>query len=1027
MATHLRILSQRDMKVFEFPPEFTGDERKRFFNLSKLTNELLESFRTPTNEVGFVLQLGYFKAVNKFFVAQRFHQRDVEFVARRLEFSLEEIDFEKYINTTFERHQDIILENLGFQKFNEQSKRLLTEEALSLCSNQMKPRFMFMSLVDFLRGEMTEVPGYNTLCEVITNALRQFEKELLSLIEKHISSQEKYFLNELLKVNEEYLIEENRDLKIKRYRITLLKKSSQSTKPARIRENINDMECLKTLFGNIEPVIKHLGLAPEIIRYYAQVLIKSQVFQIYRREENKYLLLIAFVIHQYYKLNDVLIDILMQATQTAINVSAREHKENFYEARQSRYQIINDISRVLNDHVSIFRRIEEVIHSQGFTDEEKIQTVKLLLSKKNRHEYSEIQEQLALLERESSRIIKDDDYYTTAESKSLKLQNRVSEIVKHLDFDKETSGKTIINAIEYYKRRAGILEANAPLDFLEIGEQDIMFDEKGNFRISLYKFLLFGKIVSAIKSGALNLRHSYRYRAFDDYLIPQDVWDVRKVEFLERAGLKKFEDFQELESNLKQTINSQYRITNETINTGKNEHVKITPEGKLKVLTPKAEKDTPDAIANLFPKNRFVPLFEVLSTTNKLSNYLDSFEHWQIKHNREKPEEKVFFAGIIGYGCNLGIRKIAKISNNIKQSELENTVNWYFSIDNLNRANDRILELVEQLQLPSLFKKEKDITHTSSDGQKFNISVDSLNANYSYKYFGKGKGVSVYAFIDESHRLFYSTVISSSEREAAYVIDGLMYNDVVQSDIHSTDTHGYSEMIFGVTHLLGISYAPRIKNFKEQRLYSFEKTSELKALNYAIMPDGRIDTKIIRENWDNILRFITTIKLKETTASQLFRRLSSYSRQHPLYRALKEFGKIIKTIFLLKYIDDVELRQTIEKQLNKLESSNKFAKAVFYGNNQEFQQAVKEEQVITEGCKRLIQNAIVCWNYLYLSQLIYNAEIETEKQNLIQTIRNGSVVTWQHINLQGEYDFSEEVLKDSIEFKLPELLELKVN
>ena len=301
------------------------------------------------------------------------------------------------------------------------------------------------------------------------------------------------------------------------------------------------------------------------------------------------------------------------------------------------------------------------------------------------------------------------------------------------------------------------------------------------------------------------------------------------------------------------------------------------------------------------------------------------------------------------------------------------------------------------------------------------------NSRENNKYFGKGKGVSVYAFIDESHRLFYSTVISSSEREAAYVIDGLMYNDVVQSDIHSTDTHGYSEMIFGVTHLLGISYAPRIKNFKEQRLYSFKKASELKALNYEILPDGRIDTKIIRENWDNILRFITTIKLKETTASQLFRRLSSYSRQHPLYRALKEFGKIVKTIFLLKYIDNVELRQTIEKQLNKLESSNKFAKAVFYGNNQEFQQATKEEQVITEGCKRLIQNAIVCWNYLYLSQLVYNAEIETEKQNLIRTIRNGSAVTWQHINLQGEYDFSEEILKDSIEFKLPELLELKLN
>ena len=175
------------------------------------------------------------------------------------------------------------------------------------------------------------------------------------------------------------------------------------------------------------------------------------------------------------------------------------------------------------------------------------------------------------------------------------------------------------------------------------------------------------------------------------------------------------------------------------------------------------------------------------------------------------------------------------------------------------------------------------------------------------------------------------------------------------------------------------------------------------------------------------MRFLVTIRLKETTASQLFRRLSSYSRQHPLYRALKEFGKIIKTFFLLKYIDDVELRQAIEKQLNKLESSNRFGKAVFYGNNQEFQQPTKEEQLIAEGCKRLIENAIICWNYLYLSQIVCDAATDDKKKNLIQTIKNGSPVTWHHINLQGEYDFSDEILRGSFNFRLPELLDLNVS
>jgi len=68
-------------------------------------------------------------------------------------------------------------------------------------------------------------------------------------------------------------------------------------------------------------------------------------------------------------------------------------------------------------------------------------------------------------------------------------------------------------------------------------------------------------------------------------------------------------------------------------------------------------------------------------------------------------------------------------------------------------------------------------------------SVDSTNSGYSFKYFGTAKGVSIYTFIDESHILFYSTVINVSERESGYVLDGLMHNDVLKSDIHSTDTY----------------------------------------------------------------------------------------------------------------------------------------------------------------------------------------------------------------------------------------------
>ena len=113
-----------------------------------------------------------------------------------------------------------------------------------------------------------------------------------------------------------------------------------------------------------------------------------------------------------------------------------------------------------------------------------------------------------------------------------------------------------------------------------------------------------------------------------------------------------------------------------------------------------------------------------------------------------------------------------------------------------------------------------------------------------------------------------------------------------------------------------------------------------------------------------------------------------------------------------------------KKQLNKVENSNKFAKAVFFGNNQEFQYGSKEEQDKADSCKRLIENSIICWNYLYLSHLISKTNGENNKKGILKVIKNGSVVVWQHINLYGEYDFSENNLKDSVGFNINEILEL---
>ena len=525
--------------------------------------------------------------------------------------------------------------------------------------------------------------------------------------------------------------------------------------------------------------------------------------------------------------------------------------------------------------------------------------------------------------------------------------------------------------------------------------------------------------MESVSSLPWNTHHSEKYRSLDEYLIPKADWEARRAEYLQRAQLEGFADYKATLSALDLALDARFQKTNQNLSSGENPYLSIRSNGNFHVGTPKKEEVECLSLGAFFPDRKYISLLEMLATVDHATNFLDEFEHWQIKYQRARPAKKILFAGIIGYGCDIGHHKLAQISKQIEEGELDNAVNWYFSLQNVQGASDRILRLSDQMSLPNIHRLEPDVLHTSSDGQKFEVAVDSLNANYSFKYLGKDKGVSVVSFIDMRDLMWHSTVISSAEREAAYVIDGLMHNDVIKSDVHSTDTHGYSEVIFAATHILGFEFAPRIKGLGRQQLSTFKHRHHYAEQGYTLLPDRYIREPLIEDQWDDVLRFIATIRIKVTTASQLFKRLNSYSKQHPLYRALKEFGKIPKTLFILKYVDELEFRQAIEKQLNKVEGSNKFSRAVSFGHSQEFIQSEKEDQEIAEACRRLIKNAIVCWNYIYLSRELAAEKNEERKAQLLEAIRHGSAATWAHFNLHGEFDFSDERMVDSMGLGLP--------
>ena len=228
MSTHIKILAQQDIQYFDSVPELNWEERKKFFYISAWTKEILKELRTPVNKIGFILQIGYFTASSKFFSVKSFNSKDVNFVAGRFQISSDDLDLSRYSSTSLERHKEIILNNLGWSKFDENAKKILAQEAAILCSKQTKPRLMFISLVEFLRYKKIEVPTYYAISEIITQSIHDFEKNLIILLEQDLTEEDREILDDLLVEGDEYVDGDKQNLKLKRYKLTLLKKSHQS-------------------------------------------------------------------------------------------------------------------------------------------------------------------------------------------------------------------------------------------------------------------------------------------------------------------------------------------------------------------------------------------------------------------------------------------------------------------------------------------------------------------------------------------------------------------------------------------------------------------------------------------------------------------------------------------------------------------------------------------------------------------------------------------------------------------------------
>lgn len=435
-----------------------------------------------------------------------------------------------------------------------------------------------------------------------------------------------------------------------------------------------------------------------------------------------------------------------------------------------------------------------------------------------------------------------------------------------------------------------------------------------------------------------------------------------------------------------------------------NSFVKIQPEGfKLTradaLEIPEQVKQLKRVIDARLPKVR---IEEVMAEVNRSTHFLNEFRPLPGYEPRERETlSRVLPAALIAHGTNLGIAAMGNSAKGISVDQLGHVSKWYLRESTIKAANRAVVDYHYHLPISQVWG---DGTLSSSDGQRFGVQQSSLLASFYPRYFGYyERAVTVYTHTSDQHSVFGTEVISCGLREALYVLDGLLENDTeLRPQIHFTDTHGYTEHLFGLCYLLGFSFRPRIRDLSDQKLYKIDSSQSHEKIESLF--SGRIDVSVIHEQWDALVRIASSLKNKTAPAHLVVGRLARAHPQDRLAKALTALGRVVKSTYVLRYLHDEKIRRQVQLQLNRGEARHQLGKHLFFANQGQFRSGDYEEMMNKASCLSLLSNIVLVANTKAIAKLVKELRAQGEVVEDAD-LAKVSPLTFQRVIPNGTYHF----------------------
>ena len=561
------------------------------------------------------------------------------------------------------------------------------------------------------------------------------------------------------------------------------------------------------------------------------------------------------------------------------------------------------------------------------------------------------------------------------------------------------AAKGVLDAIEVLRGmnadNARKVPMDAPTGFIKPRWHKLVMTDAGIDR-RYYELCALSELKNSLRSGDIWVQGSCQFKDFEDYLVPPEKFaSLKQSSELPLAVATDCDQYLHdrltlLEAQLA-TVNrlaAANELPDAIITTASG--LKVTP---LDAAAPDNAQALIDQTAMILPH---VKITELLLEVDEWTGFTRHFTH--LKSGDLAKDKNLLLTAVLADAINLGLSKMAESCPGTTYAKLAWLQAWHTRDETYGAA---LAELVNtQLRHP-FAGHWGDGSTSSSDGQNFRTGSKAESTGHINPKYGSSPGRTFYTHISDQYAPFHTKVVNVGVRDSTYVLDGLLYHESdLRIEEHYTDTAGFTDHVFALMHLLGFRFAPRIRDLGDTKLYIPKGDATYDALKPMI--GGTLNIKAIRAHWDDILRLSTSIKQGTVTASLMLRKLGSYPRQNGLAVALRELGRIERTLFILDWLQSVELRRRVHAGLNKGEARNALARAVFFNRLGEIRDRSFEQQRYRASGLNLVTAAVVLWNTVYLERAAnaLRGNGHAVDDALLQYL---SPLGWEHINLTGDY------------------------